>query len=170
MVLVPLRAVFIPPTPQPKELITSLGWYWLASVKSWPDGLNALKTLGMNTVANFVHWMREEEMFEFWDECAEQGFRRLSIDSTFHRMANKDETHCQFADGTHGSRRCPSYRGEYYQKEISRVAEQTARAKPDYLFSDVEIWTWRGSTDNEKCTRCQADFRESGLEKNTLIQ
>ena len=161
---VPLRAIEVPPTPQPQQLVVGLSWYSLDALRKWPDGLDAFRALGMNTVSSFVHWMQEDEQWEFWDQCAEQGFKRLNIDSTFHRVAKQDEVYCQFEDGTHGSRLCPSYRGEYYDKEIRRVAEQCARAKPDYLFCDVELWSWRGPVDSRKCTRCQEDFANSGLE------
>ncbi len=164
LISVPLRAIEVPPTPQPEQLVVGLSWYGLDALRTWPDGLSAFKALGMNTVTSFVHWMREDEQWKFWDECAAEGFKRLNIDSTFHRMAKNDEIYCQFEDGTHGSRLCPSYRGEYYQKEIQRVAQQCARAKPDYLFADIELWSWRGPVDSRKCTRCQADFAKSGLD------
>ncbi|MFC1715252.1 hypothetical protein ACFL6S_16405 [Candidatus Poribacteria bacterium] len=165
-VSVPLRAIEIQTTPQPGKLVAGFGWYSLQSVKSWPDGLDALRKLGINTVSSFVHWMKDddEELWDFWDQCAERGFKRLNVDSTFHRIEKQDEIFCQFEDGEYGSRLCPSYRGTYYQKEVRRVAQQCAGAKPDYLFGDIEIWGWRGPVDAERCTRCKADFTESGLE------
>lgn len=166
LVSVPLRAIEVPAAPQPGKIVAGLGWYSLQDVQTWPDGLNALKNLGINTISSFVHWMKEDdrELWDFWDECARQGYKRLNIDSTFHRIDNKDEVFCQFEDGEHGSRLCPSYRGEYYQKEIQRVAQQCARAKPDYLFCDIELWGWRGPVDAEKCIRCKEDFEKGGLE------
>lgn len=162
---VPLRAIEVQSTPQPEKLVVGLSWYSLQSVQNWPDGLDALKNLGLNTVSSFVHWMKEndEGIWNFWDQCAELGFKRLNIDSTFHRIEKQDEIFCQFDGRGHGSKLCPSYRGEYYQKEIQRVSEQCASAKPDYLFGDIEIWGWRGSVDSEKCTRCKVDFAESKL-------
>ena len=166
IISVPLRAIKVKQTPQLEEIVVGFGWYSLEGVKSWPDGLDSLKKLGINTVSSFVHWMKndDEELWSFWDECAKQGFKRLNIDSTFHRMRKADEVYCQFEDGTHGSKLCPSYRGIRYQDEKRRVAEQCARAKPDYLFCDIEIWGWRGPVDAQKCTRCKADFKASGLE------
>ncbi len=165
VISVPLRAIEVQTTLQPEKIVAGFGWYSLQNVKGWPDGLDSLRKLGINTVSSFVHWMKDddEELWSFWDQCAEQGFKRLNIDSTFHRIEKADEIFCQFEDGKHGSRLCPSYRGTYYQKEIQRVAEQCARAKPDYLFCDIEIWGWRGAVDAEKCMRCKADLEESGL-------
>lgn len=166
IISVPLRAIQVQPTPQPKKIVAGFGWYSLPGFKSWPDGLDSLRKLGINTVSSFVHWMKtdDEQLWNFWDNCAKRGFRRLNIDSTFHRIRKAEEIYCQFEDGKHGSKLCPSYRGQYYQREVRRVADQCARAKPDYLFCDIEIWGWRGPVDAQKCTRCKADFETSGLE------
>jgi hypothetical protein len=166
IISVPLRAIQVQPTPQPKKIVAGFGWYSLPGVKSWPHGLDSLRKLGINTVSSFVHWMKDddEQLWNFWDQCAKRGFRRLNIDSTFHRIRKADEIYCQFEDGTHGSKLCPSYRGQYYQREVRRVADQCARAKPDYLFCDIEIWGWRGPVDAQKCTRCKTDFKASGLD------
>lgn len=167
---VPLQAIEVPETEQPEQLVVGLSWYSLGALVSWPDNLEAFGHLGFNTVSNFVHWIRDRgnpeyaPQWDLWDRAREEGFKLLNIDSTFHRIPNEPETRCQFADGTQGTRRCPSYRGQHYQAELERVAQQCAMAKPDYLFADIEIWNWRGPVDAEKCTRCQADFAESGLE------
>ncbi|MCD6360089.1 MAG: hypothetical protein J7M38_04430 [Armatimonadetes bacterium] len=166
---VPLRAVTVPEVEppgdaRPEELVVGLSWYGLDALRTWPDGLKAFKALGLNTVTCFGHWTRSDEQLAFWEQCRDEGFKLLSIDSTFHRVEKNDEIYCQFEDGTHGSRLCPSYRGQYYQQELRRVAEETARVKPDYLFADIELWTWRGPVDAEKCTRCRADFAASGLQ------
>ncbi len=167
---VPLKAIEVPETPQPEGLTVGLSWYDITAMMSWPDSIDDFKHLGFNTVTSFVHRMGEPDdpeyadRWEFWERCRDEGFKLLDIDSTFHRMEKADEIYCQFEDGTHGSRICPSYRGEHYQREIQRVAEQCARARPHYLFCDIEIWNWRGPIDAEKCTRCRADFEASGLE------
>ncbi len=160
---VPLMAVEVPETERPEQLCVGLSWYGLGSLKSWPDGLDAYKQRGLNTVTSFVHWMSDQEDIDFWEQCRDEGFKLLNIDSTFHRVEKADEIHCQFEDGTTGSRLCPSYRGANYEAEIQRVAEENARALPDYFFADVELWGWRGPSDAAKCTRCQADFKASGL-------
>ncbi len=167
---VPIRAVEVSETEQPDELVVGLSWYGLGSMVSWPDSLGAFRTMGLNTISNHAHWIAKpgaagyDEQWALWDEAREQGFKLLNIDSTFHRIPNEPETRCQFADGTIGTKLCPSYRGQYYRAELERVASQNAKAKPDYIFPDIELWGWRGPTDAEKCTRCQADFAESGCE------
>ncbi|MGI5819580.1 MAG: hypothetical protein ACOX9R_15930 [Armatimonadota bacterium] len=170
LMAVPLRAIEVPEAEQPEQLVVGLSWYSLGAVASWPDGLGAFRHLGLNTVSGSIHWIRDREapanaaQWETWERAREEGFRLLNIDSTFHRMPSEPETRCQLPDGTVGSRLCPSYRGEYYQGELDRVSRQCAMALPDYLFADIELWSWRGPTDAERCTRCQADFAESGFE------
>ncbi|MEA3400506.1 MAG: hypothetical protein U9R79_04600 [Armatimonadota bacterium] len=168
LVSVPLRAMEVPPTPQPERLVTGLSWYNFTSIMQWPGGLDDFAALGMNTITGFIHWLRDveehQEAWDFWERARDRGFKLLNIDSTFHRMHRDDEIYCQLEDGEVSSRICPSYRGQYYQQEIERVARQCAMARPHYLFCDIEIWNWQGPTDAEKCTRCQADFAQSGLD------
>lgn len=165
---VPLYALELPPTPQPERLMVGLSWYGLESLASWPNAIENYRALGLNTVNTFVHWMdrpdTRPELWAFWDACRDAGFKLQNIDSTFHRIPDVPEAHCQFADGTVGTRLCPSYRGQYYQAELQRVAEQCALARPHALFADIELWSWRGPVDAQNCTRCQADKAASGIE------
>lgn len=143
LVSVPLCAIEVPRTPQPEKIVAGFGWYSLEGVKGWPDGLDSLRKLGINTVSSFVHWMKDddEELWSFWDQCAKQGFRRFNIDSTFYRIKEADGIYCQFEGDKHGSRLCLSYRGVYYQKEVQRVADQCARAKPS-MEDASGYWKW----------------------------
>ena len=164
MTTVPIRAIEIPETPQPKALLMGLSWYFLDAMVTWPDCLDAFRTLGLNTVSSYPRWDSADEQQALWEQAREQGFKLMNIDSTFHHMAKESEIYYQFEDSTTGKAPCPSYRGQYYQAEIQRIASQCAKARPDYLFPDIELWNWRGPVDAEKCTRCQADFAESGIE------
>ena len=96
-----LRAIQVQSTLQPEKLVAGFGWFSLLGIQNWPDGLDSLKKLGINTVSSFVYWMKDDdkELWDFWDQCAEQGFRRLNIDSTFHRMKKADEIYCQLGAG-----------------------------------------------------------------------
>ena len=169
-VAVPLRAIEVPETPRPEQLIVGLSWYSVGSLVTWPEALEAFKHLGLNTISTHVHWMplrgdaEGDDQWAVWDQAREDGFKLLNIDSTFHRVEKADEVFCQFEDGTQGTRLCPSYRGQYYQAELERVADQCAMALPDYVFADIELWSWRGPVDAQKCTRCKADFAASGCE------
>lgn len=166
---VPLEAMRIEPAPTPKRLMTSLGWWNLTSTLAWPDALRAFRAIGLNTISTFGHWMKDDEaQWELLERARREGFKILNIDSTYHRILDRHkregELYCQFEDGTHGTRLCPSYRGKFYQEELRRIAGQCARVKPNYLSTDIELWSWRGPVDAEKCTRCKADFARSGVE------
>jgi len=165
----PLRSVTCPRTPTPKRLTTTLGWWPLDGTRNWPDGLTAARRLGLNTIPAFAHWTHFDDpaVARFLEQARAQGFKLLNVDSPWHRMLAKHkgdkELFCQFADGTTGNRLCPSYRGPAYREELARVAKETAALRADMLTADVELWSWAGPKDCRKCTRCQADFKQSGL-------
>ncbi len=163
-----LRAVRIPEAPRPKRLLTGMGWWGLTDTRTWPDGLAAIRTLGFSTVPLFARWVKEDADWQFLEKARAQGFKVVSVDSPFHEMlsrhANSPDLMCQLPAGP-GKSLCPSYRGPAYQEEIERLARAAARAKPDLFTADIELWSWTGPTDAQKCTRCQADFAQSGLKE-----
>lgn len=169
VVTVPVTIAEIPPAPRCQRLAMGLGWWPLADTRAWPDGLHAARTIGLNTLATFTMWMDPEDqaLWDFAREARQAGFRLMNVDSAWHVMMSrhKDEPDlfCQFADGTTGASFCPSYRGPAYAEEIKRVAAENARLRPDFLSEDVELWSWAGPPDVDKCTRCQADKAASGL-------
>jgi len=165
----PIRAIRIEPAPRPKRLRTGLGWWSLGATMAWPDALDAFQTLGFNTLPLFARWTKldEPEVAATLARFRAAGFKLQSIDSIFHHMVasagkQKGELRCQLADGTQGTRLCPSYRGPLYRAEIDRVASECVRARVDYVDFDIELWNWRGPVDAPKCSRCQADFKRSG--------
>ena len=165
----PIRTIHVTPAPAPKRLMTGLGWWSLGDTMAWPDALGAFRMLGFNTLPLFARWTNLDgaDTMATIERFRRAGFKVLNIDSTFHHMLatarkRRSEVVCQLADGSHGDRLCPSYRGDLYAKEIARVAGECARVKADILSCDIELWNWRGPLDAPKCTRCQADFKQSG--------
>ena len=158
------------PAPRCKRMMMALGWWDLGSTKAWPDGLKAAETIGLNTLSTFTMWMKPDDtqLWDFADQARQQGFKMLDVDSTWHQMLSRHkgekEFFCQFGDRTTGKSFCPSYRGPLYAEELQRVATECARLKPDYLSTDVELWSWEGPKDAQKCTRCQEDKQKSGIE------
>jgi len=75
----------------------------------------------------------DDAQWAILERARREGFRILNIDSTYHRMLERrkqeGEIYCQFEDGTHSTRLCPSYRGEFYHEELARIASQCARVK-----------------------------------------
>jgi len=170
-VTVPMEFIEIPPQPvQPRRLMTSLSWWDLGSTKGWPRWEEAFARIGFNTVPAMATWLNPEdqETLDFAAEVRTKGFRLQAIDSPWHRMleshASDPELYCQFADGTHGPSMCPSYRGPRYEEELQRIAIAVRLLQPSYLALDIELWSWQGPLDAEKCTRCQADKAARGVE------
>ncbi|MFP3903396.1 MAG: hypothetical protein ACLFWB_04040, partial [Armatimonadota bacterium] len=165
----PVEAMVIPDAPQPQRLMTTLGWWSMGGSAQWPEVIEAFKTIGFNTASAFSRWMdpEDEAQWQMVDTFRDEGFKILNIDSPGHVMHKKhksnNEWRCQLEDGSHG-RRCPSYRGELWQQELDRIAEENARLKPDYYFADIEWWNWAGPTESKQCTRCQKAFEESGFD------
>jgi hypothetical protein len=169
LMTIPVHAVNVPAAPRLKTIMASLGWWYSASGE-WPDELKSFKTLGINTFNVFGKMgMPADPKAPQWarlEKARQEGFFISSIDSPFYwmRANHKDakEIYNQLADGTVGKQLCICYRGKYYQEEIQRFATSLARIKPDFTSEDIELWSG-GPTESRQCTRCQADFKASGL-------
>ena len=164
-----LQAIEIPKCPvRSKRLMLGLGWCSLDSTMSWPHALDAFETFGFNTVPLFARWtnLHDPKIKSFLDECRQRGFQIVNVDSPLHHMVSKhkrdNDIYCQFADGSVGTKLCPTYRGAHYEAEVQRLATETALTRASYLTCDIELWGWRGVAEAAKCTRCQADFKASG--------
>jgi hypothetical protein len=160
-----LRAVTIPDTPQPKRLLTGLGWWSLSETRLWPEVVDAFRGLGFSYVPVFARHVREDADWQLLERMRRQGFKVVNVDSPLHvmmeRHKNDPELKCQLPTGP-GKRLCPTYAGPAYREEIERLVRDTARAKPNLWTADIELWTWTGPTDSPKCSRCRADFEHSG--------
>jgi len=170
-ITVPIEFIEVPPQPvKPQRLMTSLSWWDLGATRSWPRWEEAFESLGFNTVPAMATWFNPQDQatIDFAAQVRSRGYRIQAIDSTWHRMleqhAADPELTCQFAEGTHGSALCPSYRGPRYNEELQRVATAVRLLHPSYFHDDIELWSWQGPLDAEKCTRCQAAKAASGIE------
>lgn len=164
----PVRTIAMTTAPQPKRIMTTIGYWGISTVLDWPNVLDDYKALGLNTLSEFSLSTKFDDPAEsgLIAEFRGAGFKMLNVDNSFEQMSRRnpgvDEIHCQFADGTSGRRICPSYRGDYYKKELKRIGDEYARARPEIFSPDIELWDSNGPTDAAKCTRCQADFKASG--------
>ena len=164
----PIQAVTVPAAERPQRLMTSLGWWSAKETSRWPQALDTWQTLGLNTFPLFAIWTKEgDPLWTLVDEARARGFFVANIDSPLHRMAerrkSKPEIYHQFAEGKVGDKLCPSYRGPYYEEEMQRFAKEMARARPEFVSVDIELWGWRGPLDCDKCARCRQAFEASGL-------
>ena len=171
---IPYTTFSVPSTPAPKRLLTGFGWWYGSDNTEYPDALQSFQQLGLNSITVFPRQMPADPNDPQWkllEKARAAGMKIIATDSPYNIMwvnnlKNQDahEMYCQFADGTVGSnpKICPSYRGKYYQAEVQRVATQMARVRPDYIAMDTELWLPQGPP-AEQCTRCQEDFKKSGL-------
>lgn len=163
----PVRAVKVPPAPRLKRIMAGLGWWSAAYSARWPDVLASWKHLGFNTSPVFPAWMKDEDPdWELVNRARQQGFFIAAIDSPIHRMTeryrNRSEVFHQSADAAASGQLCLSYRGPLYQAEVQRLAEGMARVRPDIAAFDIECFG-QARLGCPKCSRCQADFKASGL-------
>jgi len=172
---IPILAVHVPEAPRLKKIMASLG-YWNSPTDNWPEELRALKTIGINTYSVMAPADKTEvpqKMLTAIEAVRKQGFfissamygplRPMLHDHLKDRKTGGEgaEVFDVFANGTYGTRLCPSYRGKYYQQEIDRFAHLMAAIKPDFSTEDLELWA--NYTGFEKCVRCQEDQKKSGL-------
>jgi len=165
-IVTPVRSIEIPEVPPIKDFDVSLAWMEEVDQYDYPEYFSAFRHLGFNTVAIFprnqIRPDRWERMVSFVKDARKENFRILYNESPFHIMWNNardvPELRNQI-DGKPGRLPCPSYTGEYYQKEIARVAKSAKATRPDIVFFDIELW--RGPTVEAKnCSRCQEAFAE----------
>lgn len=153
--------------------MTSLGWYPLGQLSLWPQVATALKICGVNTVSSFGFEARAAQGDDnLLQRLRSRGFSVAMIDSAWHRMldraAGDTEPLCQVPKATHV---CPAYRGPFYQAEMQRIATEAALLRPDYYFSDIELWNDPG--ESELCPRCKSDIAASkmiGIDEWKLVK
>jgi len=164
----PLEAVEIPSAPRLKRVMAGLGWWGAAATARWPGALDAWERLGLNTFPLFPGWMKEDDAaWLLIEEARRRGFFIACIASPLHRTAERGkrspEVYHQLAKAPAKPQLCPAYRGPLYQAEIARFAQGIGRARPDFVSVDIEVWGWQGPIDAPRCSRCQEDFKASGL-------
>ena len=150
----------------PRRLHVSLAWGYSESLcELWPDYLAAMKHLGFNCVASFPRYWKEADVPKhqrFYEEARRAGFQVVINESPAGALSEdrrQPETRSQLASGP-GEHVCPSYRGEFYQKELDSFARHAVWVQPDYVFYDTEAF-WAGAVqDAPRCSRCQERFKQ----------
>ena len=164
---IPIEAVHLPLAPQPKRLQAGLSWFYFDDTIAWPDSLTSMAYLGLNNVTIFRH--HSDDDHKTWNALADfqqAGYKTMVVDSPFHHLIDNEKDNAEIfmrdEEGQATKKFNPSYRGPLYQKEISRLASQAAKAKADYLIYDIELWGASGPKEAEHCALCQADFAKGG--------
>jgi hypothetical protein len=165
----PVALLAFPIVPKLNKLHVSLAWMSIAAAQQWPDFLKQWRKLGFRTVSCFPrYWYKPEQIKAkqvFLDAARKKGYTVLMNESAFHMMERyykkHNEIYSQMKDGKKARGICPSYRGQYYQKEMDRVANCVKDSKPDFVYWDIECW-YPGAMDAPNCTRCIAGQKKSG--------
>ncbi|HQC51788.1 MAG TPA: hypothetical protein PLE92_01550, partial [Lentisphaeria bacterium] len=163
----PLQIASLPPIPRFKRLHVSLSWMSVGNAMAWPDFLEQWDKLGFNTVSAFPRFWnvnKYQEQRAFVDAARQRGYKIIMNDSAFHEMmrGHKEgsELFCDIPGKSHRML-CPSYRGQFYEKEMERVARCVKMGVPDYVFYDIECWGQMQQS-AAQCRRCQEALQKSG--------
>ncbi|MDD4097873.1 MAG: discoidin domain-containing protein, partial [Lentisphaeria bacterium] len=163
----PLQIVSLPPIPRFQRLHVSLSWMSTGSGLAWPDFLDQWEKLGFNTVSAFPRFWKVNDYQEqraLVDAARQRGYKIIMNDSAFHEMmrGHKEgsELFCDIPGKSH-KMLCPSYRGQFYVKEMERVARCVKMGVPDYVYYDIECWG-KMNQSAPQCRRCQEALRKSG--------
>jgi hypothetical protein len=159
------QSLFIPQARVPKRLHVSLSWAEAPQLlKHWPDYINAQHHLGFNAVGMQPCYWREENVPEYQQALAAiraGGLKLIQIESPAGAIAadrGQQEIKSLLPGGKFGHT-CPSYRGQYYQKEHASFARATRWIDPDIIFYDIEAY-WPGAVQEApECTRCLERYR-----------
>jgi len=180
-----------------KRVLAGIGWMVDREQEQWPDFEQVYARLGFNTVPTFPRaWAVQAikrgldiEIVRGADDPSaltekgrrlkrlrELGYRIMYMGSPIHvvnwrRPDGASEYKCQLAGRVPKEPTfCPSYRGKYFQEEVRRIADHVLMTgAPDLVVWDWEIagsGTWLG----QKCSRCQAGLRGSGLGWDAFVK
>lgn len=162
------ESIYIPKARLPKRLNVTLAWIGTEGmVKTWPDYFNAIKHLGFNGVGFMPRYWSEagvEENKAIARATREAGLKIVQNESPSSAVGsdrNQPEVKSQLVNGELGDY-CPSYRGQYYQKEHQGFAQHAVWLQPDYIYYDIEAF-WHGAREAPRCTRCQERFKAGGF-------
>lgn len=177
---VPIKTFEIPEVkPQLKRLHVSLAWMSEKDQRNYPEFFKAWKTMGFNAVASFPRYWQsgpekaKQESLAYLDAARKEGFAVVMDESPFHVMAKDhkegSEIFSQLKSGQMSKNLCPSYKGQFYDKEMERVAQGVALTKPDYVFWDIECW-YHGAKEAPACTRCIEEQQKSGKSMDEFLK
>jgi hypothetical protein len=171
----PIVTLDFPIIPAFTKLHISLAWMAVHNAENWPNFFLAWKNLGFNWVSSFPRWWNKNNLAQkqtFLDKARAKGFKILMNDSAFHEMLKKyrkhDEIYSQLRNGKKSKNLCPSYRGQFYQKEMERISRCVKWGKPDYVIWDIECWH-HGTKEASSCSRCLEKQNKSGKSMDAFL-
>ena len=169
---IPFEGIEIPLTRRPEKLLTNMGWVGIETARLWPDFLTAYGQLGFRLVPVFARWHhpndpKSQEVYAFLNKCRDAGYAILDMESPIHDMLakqkNNPEVQLLDKDGQPTGRFNPAYRGDLYQQAIQSAVDHWAPTRAEYVFFDIEWWSWRGPYGCEDDPLCQRRKAELGI-------
>ena len=158
------------PTPgMPKKLITPLAWMHAQTSLAWPQIFESYPKLGFNTIQThrqFDAVIEPGKVMKFLKQARKAGLRIMQTENTFLSLSRAESRSIDPATGKPSKNRkdrCPSYRGEYYHKEIQNTVEFGRKIDTEIYNLDIESFhhgAFQGKTG--QCTRCSAYIKKSG--------
>ncbi|MCX5642198.1 MAG: hypothetical protein NTY10_03035 [Candidatus Omnitrophica bacterium] len=176
----PVEVIALPVvTPAMDSFQIDLTWTHMVAQQNWPNFYQDWRKLGFYAVTGFPQYYhapeRQKEMSEFVAESRKQGYKVVMTESPFHELErifyDKPEIFSQRADGKASKNLCPSYTGEFYQKELDRISQSIEFSDPDFIHWDIECW-YGGALDamDGACTRCNDAIKASNLSKEVYLR
>jgi len=165
-----IEAVTIEPVKPLERLQVSICWMQDLFWTKWPDGLKAVRSMGIPSISFFPRYsVRDGKLSDLsregYDEARAAGFQIIHNSSPLHSLVPKLEEHpellCQ-SDRKGVRWICPCYRGELYQEEVEAIAQRAALLRPNWLIYDCEMYSSFTVDVPKSCKRCRAQFKKSG--------
>lgn len=182
LLTLPVKVKTLHQVPQLQHLMVGLGWWYPNENIGWPDALENFSRIGFNTVSfttsRSLPWHLQEDhpSIQWLKKARNEGFKVALIDNTIHRLLahfpDAKELRCQYGNDEYGDTFCPSYRGEYWQKELQRYGKIVELVQPDFISQDIEIYKMADRLDfdfsdqqkeQRRCVRCKSDYEASGI-------
>ena len=174
----PIKIVTLPEFQTFKKLPVCLSWMTTeVTMDSYPDCLKNYKRFGFNGAGVFPRfWIRTpnadpSEKLKKYEEIRKAGLTLFMNDSAMHEMIRTQkqgsEVYCLTAKPSKLT--CPSYTGEFYQKEMDRIARCVVMSKPQHVLLDIECYNYAHRRSAVECSRCREAIKKSGLTPTEYI-
>ena len=164
-----IKVITIPETPVLFKGLTVISRMGIGN-DTFPGYFENLKKMGFSGAQIYPYMMQRTGVDRFTDEYSAkvEKARKLGYKIVFGYNGLLDmykynkhggEVYCQ--DLAQKQIKCPTYRGEFYHKELDKITRAVAKFKPDYIQWDIEMWG-HSMPFVRKCSRCAALQKKSG--------
>ena len=164
-----IEVITIPEAPEMFKGITVLSRMSIGD-QTFPGYYSNLKMMGFSGVHIYPYMYQRTGVDKFSEEyCSsiekarQAGYKIVfgynGLLDMYRYNKHNDEVYCQ--DIPQKAIKCPTYRGEFYYKELAKITRAVAKFRPDYIQWDIEIWG-HSMPFVRNCSRCKALQKKSG--------